>query len=220
MDQEADRSIRLDPARITGFAIAMMLNIAVMMMLWRGIDSADPAPMPPISTRTPTITLVPPKPEPLPILQPPPPTVKVVRQNLTPAPPPPQPPLVETARTSDYLAPPTLPSIAAPTTQANSQAVGSGAASLGSTLGYRDAPIPPYPRVALQRGWQGTVWLMVTVDAEGRPTAVDIHQSSGHSALDRGARSHVLKRWRFTPAMVDGRPVAARGLVPIDYRLD
>ena len=37
--------------------------------------------------------------------------------------------------------------------------------------------------------------------------------------LDREAVRHVQQRWRFEPAMRDGRPVQAWGLVPIDFSL-
>ncbi len=104
---------------------------------------------------------------------------------------------------------------------ARSTSLGTGVgAGAGATLGYEHAPPPRYPRQALQRGWQGTVWLRVHVDAQGRPVAVDIHQGSGHGLLDRTAREQVLKRWRFVPAVIDGNPVPAQGLVPIDFLID
>ena len=37
--------------------------------------------------------------------------------------------------------------------------------------------------------------------------------------LDRAAREHVLKKWRFQPAMQDGVPVQAWGRVPIVFTL-
>ncbi len=42
----------------------------------------------------------------------------------------------------------------------------------------------------------------------------------GYRELDEAARRHVLRRWRFQPAMRDGRAVQAIGLVPIEFSLD
>ena len=72
---------------------------------------------------------------------------------------------------------------------------------------------------ALRAGLEGSVLLQVTVDAEGAPIHVAIARSSGHHELDIAARRQVQSRWRFKPALQDGHPVQAIGLVPIDFRL-
>jgi protein TonB len=86
-------------------------------------------------------------------------------------------------------------------------------------LEYAKAPPPPYPRDALIGGLQGTVLLQILVDVDGRPLQVDVHRSSGHRRLDDAARKFVLKHWTFRPAMRNGRPVQAVGLVPIAFDL-
>lgn len=88
-----------------------------------------------------------------------------------------------------------------------------------ATLAYAEAPPPRYPRPAIQRRLEGVVTLRVLVDAEGRPQAVDVERSSGHRVLDQAAREQVLARWRFHPAMRDGRAVPAYALVPVAFRL-
>jgi periplasmic protein TonB len=88
-----------------------------------------------------------------------------------------------------------------------------------SHLEYVTAPPPRYPREAMREGAQGTVMLRVLVDTDGTPLEVSIDRSSGNKALDREAKQHVLKNWRFRPAMRDGVPVQAYGLVPIDFSL-
>ncbi|MEJ1095937.1 MULTISPECIES: energy transducer TonB [unclassified Pseudoxanthomonas] len=88
-----------------------------------------------------------------------------------------------------------------------------------SHLEYVTAPPPKYPREAVRDGAQGTVMLRVLVDTDGTPLEVSIDKSSGNKSLDREARQHVLKNWRFRPAMRDGVPVQAYGLVPIDFSL-
>lgn len=88
-----------------------------------------------------------------------------------------------------------------------------------ATLAYAEAPPPRYPRPAIQRRFEGVVTLRVLVDAEGRPQSVEVEHSSGHRVLDQAAREQVLARWRFHPAVRDGRAVAAYALVPVAFRL-
>lgn len=90
---------------------------------------------------------------------------------------------------------------------------------MGAQLRYAKAPAPPYPRDAARAGIQGTVMLKILVDTDGTPLEVSIEKSSGNKSLDREARQHVLKHWRFEPAVRDGRPVQAYGLVPIAFSL-
>lgn len=89
----------------------------------------------------------------------------------------------------------------------------------GAQLRYAVAPPPRYPRDALTSGAEGTVLLRVLVDIDGRPLEVIVETSSGHRSLDREAVRHVQQRWRFEPAMRDGRAVQAWGLVPIAFSL-
>lgn len=89
----------------------------------------------------------------------------------------------------------------------------------GAQLRYAVAPPPAYPRDAVREGAQGTVLLRILVDVDGRPLEVAIERGSGHRSLDREAVRHVQQRWRFEPAMRDGRPVQAWGLVPIAFSL-
>lgn len=88
-----------------------------------------------------------------------------------------------------------------------------------SSLAYVSAPPPSYPRDAARIGAQGTVLLKILVDVDGTPLEVVVQQSSGNRSLDRTAREHVLKHWRFQPAMRDGHSVQAYGLVPIDFSM-
>lgn len=81
------------------------------------------------------------------------------------------------------------------------------------------APVPPYPRMALSRGIQGTVMLRVHVDASGAPIEVSIESSSGSTLLDEAAMKFVKSRWHFVPAMSGGAPIDAWALVPVEYVL-
>ena len=86
-------------------------------------------------------------------------------------------------------------------------------------LEYMSAPPPKYPRNALSRRIEGTVLLQVLVGIDGRPIDVTVSQSSGNRELDEAARSQILKRWSFRPAMKNGQAVQAVGLVPVAFAL-
>lgn len=86
-------------------------------------------------------------------------------------------------------------------------------------LEYLSAPPPKYPRSALVQRVEGTVLLQVLVGVDGRPLDVTVSQTSGNRELDEAARSQILKRWKFRPAMKDGQAVQALGLVPIAFNL-
>jgi protein TonB len=89
----------------------------------------------------------------------------------------------------------------------------------GAHLEYEMAPPPPYPVIAIREGLTGTVMLRVLVDVDGKPLDVQIERSSGHRVLDAAARKQVLAKWRFKPALENGRAVQAIGLIPIDFNL-
>lgn len=86
-------------------------------------------------------------------------------------------------------------------------------------LEYLSAPPPKYPRGALQRRIEGTVLLQVLVGIDGRPVDVTVSQTSGNRELDEAARSQILKRWSFRPAMKNGQAVQTIGLVPVAFSL-
>jgi protein TonB len=66
---------------------------------------------------------------------------------------------------------------------------------------------PPYPAAARRLGEQGEVRLDVHVGPDGGVLDVRLRVSSGSPTLDRSAIDAV-RRWRFTPATVDGRAIA------------
>ncbi|WP_242107287.1 poly-beta-1,6-N-acetyl-D-glucosamine biosynthesis protein PgaD [Luteimonas aquatica] len=79
------------------------------------------------------------------------------------------------------------------------------------------SPKPEYPRASLRGGEGGLVVLRVTVAANGSPTRIDFARRSRIGALDRAARDAVM-RWRFNPAMREGKPVASTVLVPVEFK--
>ena len=73
--------------------------------------------------------------------------------------------------------------------------------------------------MARRLGEEGRVLLRVTVGADGRVRDAAVRQSSGYDDLDRAAL-RAVRRWTFVPARADGRAVASRVTVPIDFKLD
>lgn len=60
-------------------------------------------------------------------------------------------------------------------------------------------PQPEYPRLALQRGYEGTVVVKFTVEPSGAVSEVELAQGSGFAMLDEAALDGIRKRWRFAP---------------------
>ncbi|MCK5179952.1 MAG: energy transducer TonB [Candidatus Omnitrophica bacterium] len=79
-------------------------------------------------------------------------------------------------------------------------------------------PAPPYPRVARQRGWEGTVRLEVFVSKDGIPGTVGIDKSSGHDVLDRAALQTV-REWKFIPARSGSIRFSSRITIPVQFSL-
>ncbi len=90
----------------------------------------------------------------------------------------------------------------------------------GAHLEYEVAPAPRYPIEAIRQSLTGSVTLRVLVDIDGQPIDVQIERSSGHRILDAAARKQVLTKWRFRPAVQDGRAVQAIGLIPVVFELE
>jgi TonB family protein len=79
-------------------------------------------------------------------------------------------------------------------------------------------PNPAYPVQALRAGEQGTVLVLAQVDVNGQVTDAQVVRHSGSFTLDRAATNEV-RRWKFEPALHDGRPAVASVEVPVSYRL-
>jgi protein TonB len=78
---------------------------------------------------------------------------------------------------------------------------------------------PKYPPQALRSGVEGSVSVRVEVDANGNPTDVTVVERSGERSrdLDR-AVTDAVRKWRFEPAMKDGKAVAGAVVVPVDFK--
>lgn len=80
------------------------------------------------------------------------------------------------------------------------------------------APQPKYPRMARKRGLEGTVILVVELDAEGKISDVRIQSGSGFALLDDAALS-IVEEWRFTPARMGGIAIRSTLKIPILFQL-
>lgn len=211
---------RPDPVRVVGIAGALLLNGAALMLMLAPLGRPDAPPAPPTSLQGEWF-------EPRPLPPPPPPELVPVQRAVTP------PAAVAQARrvavpAPTVAAPPlvdggTLPADPLPVTDTGPAGVDTrpeAGPATGLQLAYAEASAPPYPRDALRSGHQGTVVLRVLVGVDGRPLEVSVESGSGYRALDEAARRHVLRHWRFQPAVRDGRPVQAIGVVPVEFRLD
>jgi len=69
-------------------------------------------------------------------------------------------------------------------------------------------PDPPIARSELPRGLQGDVVVEVTIDAQGNVVDLRVLQAIGHGIDEKIVST--LRTWRFTPATLDGIPVASK----------
>ena len=78
-------------------------------------------------------------------------------------------------------------------------------------------PDPEYSEQARKAKYQGSVLLWAVIDAGGHPRDLRIARSLG-MGLDEKATEAVSK-WRFAPAIKDGRPVAVQISIEVVFRL-
>ena len=78
---------------------------------------------------------------------------------------------------------------------------------------------PPYPRLSLLLGEQGTVVLRLTISAQGTVQAATVVRSSGYGGLDEAAQAWVVRHWRYKPATMGGQPVASTADVAVQFDL-
>ncbi len=70
-----------------------------------------------------------------------------------------------------------------------------------------------YPRLALQRSYQGKGMLYVIVDANGSLVSVEIKDSTGYDMLDNHVEKWVKNKWRWPPGQT------RHFLVPFEFQI-
>lgn len=78
------------------------------------------------------------------------------------------------------------------------------------------SPAPKYPPAASRAGISGRVVVEIDFDRSGNLTNVTIFESSRNRDLDRSAMD-VVRKWKFSPAVSGGVPVAGKMRVPITF---
>jgi len=206
------------------------------------VESApdSPAPLPPAAEPVPTPpepvvppvepTTPPPEPMPEPAPEPPPTPAKEPEMVIPPEPPKPTPAPRPVARKPEppqrpvQKPPPQKPPVvtaaggtgngtvaAKPGTAAGS---GAGAGAPKGRPSFATRPSPVYPAESRAAGEHGVVMVKITVNADGRPTAVSVAKSSGFPRLDRAA---VESGWR---CRVTNAPPGAQLTAPIRFSLE
>jgi protein TonB len=204
----------LDPKRIAATSAVIALHVGVLMMLMMPIQRAQPVAVEDVVPPWIPVKLKEPPPPPPPKQEhpkPQPPQAQVPRTQIAPPDPPPR-IYQDTASQVD------TPPIPLPPEITIVEPAGSGSPFV--ELATRMSPPPAYPRLAITRGWSGTVLLRIHVDASGRPMEVTVEQSSGHDLLDQAAIKVVKAKWLFVPATQNGAPTDAWARVPVEFVLN
>ena len=95
----------------------------------------------------------------------------------------------------------------------------------GKTRGIRSSvkPVkaerPPYPILAREQGWEGTVVLRLVINPDGKVSSAEPRQSSGFPLLDESA-VQAVQQWTFLPAKNGEFPITAVVDLPIRFDLD
>jgi TonB family protein len=98
--------------------------------------------------------------------------------------------------------------------------IGGGAYRVGGGVSSPRAiydPEPEYSEEARKAKYQGTVVLWVVIGSDGRAKDLRVQRSLG-MGLDEKALEAVRK-WRFAPALKDGRPVPVQVNIEVSFRL-
>jgi len=95
----------------------------------------------------------------------------------------------------------------------------SGGAWIESQASHFKNPPPEYPRTAIELEQEGLVLVSARISREGRPSRVELKQSSGFPLLDQSALK-ALKKWKFSPARTGFLTHEAWIEIPIRFKLE
>jgi periplasmic protein TonB len=79
--------------------------------------------------------------------------------------------------------------------------------------------LPGYPDLARRAGLQGTVILLIVVEADGTVGEIEVVKSPDQRWGFDLASINAVKRWRYRPARMNDRPVAAYIQVMVEFSL-
>lgn len=78
---------------------------------------------------------------------------------------------------------------------------------------------PPYPASKLESQQEASLRLRLSIDEAGRVVAVDPVGPADPAFLN-AARKHLIARWRYQPATVDGRGIASTTVITLRFELE
>jgi periplasmic protein TonB len=77
---------------------------------------------------------------------------------------------------------------------------------------------PDYPEIARRAGVEGTVWVKILVDKEGKAKKAVVMKSDAEIFNEPAQKAAM--QWIFTPAMMNNGPVAVWAAVPFRFKLN
>lgn len=106
-------------------------------------------------------------------------------------------------------------------TEAIAQDRASTLADAGASVDVRSKNLAPpkYPAEAAAARITGRVVVIVNVAADGSVSDARVEKSQPAGVFDQ-ATLDAVRQWKFEPAIKDGRPVAGRVRVPVDFAMD
>ena len=78
-------------------------------------------------------------------------------------------------------------------------------------------PEPEYSEEARKAKLQGAVLVQIVIDAHGVPQNIQVKRSLGLGLDDRAVET--VRKWRFKPATLNGKPVPTAALIEVSFRL-
>jgi TonB family protein len=78
---------------------------------------------------------------------------------------------------------------------------------------------PEYPAKAMAGGIEGKTFITLRVETDGNVSGVKVNKSSGSELLDKAAKAGAEK-FRFKPALLNGKPLAVWVSFYVDFILD
>jgi protein TonB len=78
---------------------------------------------------------------------------------------------------------------------------------------------PMYPELARKAGVEGTVFLDILVDKEGKVRKVEVLKASGTNVGFEEAAVEAVKKWTFSPAIQNHEPVAVWMTLPVKFEV-
>jgi protein TonB len=78
---------------------------------------------------------------------------------------------------------------------------------------------PPYPDDKRRLEEEGTLRLRLSIDERGRVVAVEPVGNVDRSFFE-SARKHLIAKWRYKPATLDGRPVPSSTVITLRFELE